>query len=74
MAKRRKPNRTKAFLLLLIAIPLFKRKDNERLISTVDIQLKKSENSWVIDSDGKFQDAILGGFPSVVQGIGEAFQ
>src|SRR5699024_587250 len=52
-----------------IFIELIERNDNELVTSTVDINLRRIEDSWEIDMDDELADAITGGLISIVDSL-----
>ncbi|MEN2773625.1 hypothetical protein ABCY62_00950 [Acetivibrio clariflavus] len=56
-----------------IFIDLLNREDNKTRVSTVDIKLSRHENSWKIDVDEEFQDAVLGGLVTVKKDLEKSF-
>lgn len=55
-----------------IFINLLEREDNKMLTSTIDINLIKAEDSWKIDMNKTLQNAILGGFVSIISDLDDA--
>ena len=53
---------------------LLKRDDNEMKTSTIDIKLSRNENSWKIDANDEFKDAMLGGLVSASGEIANSFE
>lgn len=43
--------------------------DNEKVTSTIDINLTRQDNSWKIESDDELNDAVLGGLFSALEDL-----
>jgi len=54
-----------------IFLDLLGKEDNDTVTTTVDIKLTKGKSNWIIDSDEAFQDAVLGGLLTALQGFDE---
>lgn len=49
---------------------LLEKEDNETVTTTIDINLTKQDNSWIIEADDEFLDALSGGFFTVADSFG----
>lgn len=56
-----------------IFLDLIKREDNKIRVSTIDIKLSKNENSWKIDANEEFQNAVLGGLSNAIEEMRNGF-
>jgi len=56
-----------------IFVDLMKRENNKMRVSTIDIKLTRNENSWKIDTNEEFQDAISGGLFKAIKEIENSF-
>ncbi|HHV58770.1 MAG TPA: DUF5105 domain-containing protein [Clostridiaceae bacterium] len=52
---------------------LLKREDNQMKTSTVEVMLYSHENSWKIDANDEFRNAILGGMVAAIEEMEESF-
>jgi len=57
-----------------LLIDLLEREGNETVTSTVDIKLSKQGNSWIIDADDEFLDAMMGGLFSLSEELEDTFE
>lgn len=56
-----------------ILVDLLNREDNKTVTSTIDIKLTKYDNSWKIDANEEFQNAITGGLFNALKNMENSF-
>ncbi len=56
-----------------LLIDLLKKEDNKKVTFTIDIKLTKHENSWKIDANEEFQNAITGNLYNTIKNMESSF-